>query len=205
MSTRRDFRGITKKDTWIFGFMLFSALCSLLASFVLSWDAIKLAANPNADLSCNINALISCGAVGKTWQAQLLGFPNAFFGMMCEPVVITIAIAGLSGVKFKRWFLCIAQVVYLCGLIFALWLFYQSAFVIHIFCPWCLLVTLGTTMTFFTLLRYNIIHENLFFNERIQKIADFAVQTSIDFAMGVLIIVSIISIIFLKYGASIFS
>ena len=41
---------------------------------------------------------------------------------MTEPVVITVAIAGLGLVTFPRWFMRVAHVVYGLGLVFALWL-----------------------------------------------------------------------------------
>lgn len=31
-----------------------------------------------------------------TWQTKVFGFPNAFLGMISEPVVMTIAVASLS-------------------------------------------------------------------------------------------------------------
>lgn len=76
--------------------MLVSSLANLVASFVLALDAIKLAENPSADLRCNINAVLSCGTVGLSWQASVFGFPNAFLGLIAEPVVITIAVAALG-------------------------------------------------------------------------------------------------------------
>jgi uncharacterized membrane protein len=88
-------RRLRHSNEWIFGTMLFSACLSLLASFVLSIDAVRLAEDPNVDLSCDINTIISCGTVGSTWQAELFGFPNAFLGLVAEPVVITIAVASL--------------------------------------------------------------------------------------------------------------
>ncbi len=121
--------------------MLVSSILSLFASLVLSIDAVKLAAQPAGQLSCNINSVLSCGTVAKAWQSQLLGFPNSFIGLMTEPVVITVAIAGLGLVAFPRWFMRVAHVVYGFGLIFALWLLSQSYFVINALCPWCLLVT----------------------------------------------------------------
>src|SRR5690606_26054377 len=102
----------------------------------------------------------SCGTVGASAQASLFGFPNAFLGLVAEPVVITIAVAGLGGVRFPRWFMCAAQVVYTLGLAFAYWLFYQSMFHIGALCPWCLLVTLSTTLVFATLLHYNLRENN---------------------------------------------
>src|SRR5450756_105784 len=80
---------VRQSNVWIYTTMMLSACVSLLASFVLSVDAIALAKNPSANLACNLNATISCGTVGISWQAHLLGFPNAFLGLVAEPVVIT--------------------------------------------------------------------------------------------------------------------
>jgi len=126
--------------------MLVSSLIGLVASLVLSIEALALAENPFADLNCDINAVLSCGTVGASWQASLLGFPNAYLGLIAEPVVITIAVAALGGVRFPRWFMLSAQVVYFIGFAFAYWLFYQSFFVIGALCPWCLTITVTTTL-----------------------------------------------------------
>jgi uncharacterized membrane protein len=85
--------------------MLVSSLLSLGASLVLSVDAISLAKNANSKLFCDINAVVSCGKVALSWQSNLLGFPNAFIGLICEPVVITLAMAGLGRTRFPKWFL----------------------------------------------------------------------------------------------------
>ena len=136
--------------------MLISSSLSLWAALVLSNDAIKIAGDPNAKLSCDVNAIVSCGKVARSWQSHLLGFPNAFLGMMTEPVVIAVAVAGIGMVAFPRWFLKTAHVVYTAGLLFALWLLSQSFFVIKAFCPWCLLVTASTITVFSTMTRINI-------------------------------------------------
>jgi uncharacterized membrane protein len=62
--------------------MLVSSILSLIASLLLSIDAVKLAAAPSGKLSCDINAVLSCGKVAKSWQSELLGFPNAFIGLI---------------------------------------------------------------------------------------------------------------------------
>ena len=133
--------------------MLISSTLSLIASLVLAIDAWKLAGNPNSKFACDINAVVSCGKVAKAWQSNLLGFPNPFIGLMTEPVVITVAIAGLSLVTFPKLFMRVAHVVYGLGLVFALWLLSQSFFVIKAFCPWCLLVTVSTVTVFSTITR----------------------------------------------------
>lgn len=61
--------------------MLVSASLSLIASLVLSYDAIKIASNPSDKLSYDVNAVVSYGKVASTWQSHLLGFPNAFLGL----------------------------------------------------------------------------------------------------------------------------
>ncbi|HZM82834.1 MAG TPA: vitamin K epoxide reductase family protein, partial [Candidatus Limnocylindrales bacterium] len=154
-------RGLRHANAWIFGTMLVSAGLSLVASLVLSIDAVRLAADPQIALSCNINSVINCGAVATSWQASLLGFPNAFLGLVAEPVVITIAVACLGGVRFPRWFMFAAQIVYTIGVVFAYWLFYQAMFHIGALCPWCLLVTVSTTLVFVTLTHVNIRDGNL--------------------------------------------
>jgi len=154
--------------------MLISSSLSLWAALVLSYDAIKIAGDPNAKLSCDVNAIVSCGKVARSWQSHLLGFPNAFLGMMTEPVVIAVAVAGLGLVAFPRWFLKTAHVVYTAGLIFALWLLSQSFFVIKAFCPWCLLVTASTITVFSTMTRINIMENTWGLSEERQaKLVDF--------------------------------
>lgn len=188
--------------TWIE--MLVSSVLGLVASLVLSIDAIALAANPNADLSCNINAAISCGKVGASWQASLLGFPNAFLGLIAEPVVITIAVAALGGVRFPRWFLNSAQVVYFIGLAFAYWLFYEAYFVIGALCPWCLLITITTTTVFMSLMRVNILDNNLGLPPKLHQSLSGWLRAGAD-TLGVLLIFAILALmIVLKYGSVIF-
>src|SRR5262245_17730757 len=173
LATTNRVRG---NDATVWLVMLVSSLASLVASFVLAVDAIKLAENPNADLGCNINAVLSCGTVGASWQASVFGFPNAFLGLICEPVVITIAVASLAGVRFPRWFMLSAQVVYTLGLALAYWLLYQAMFDIGALCPWCLLVTVATTLVFFEITHVNIRDDNLYLPTRAQRAASSAVD-----------------------------
>lgn len=194
-----------QSDGWIFSYMLFSSVLSLIASFVLSIDAIELAKNPDAALSCNINQVISCGKVGVTWQANLLGFPNAFLGLVAEPVVITIAVASLGKVKFPRWFMMAAQVVYTIGLAFAYWLFYQSMFHINALCPWCLLVTLSTTLVFTSLTHVNIRDGNLFLPERVNDALRSGLRMGLDLLVITAWLLFLVGAVILKYGPALWS
>lgn len=203
-ASRSRFHDLRQSRRWIFGTMLLSALISLTASFVLSVDAIALARDPAATLACNINSVISCGTVGLSWQASLLGFPNAFLGLIAEPVVITIAVASLGGARFPRWFMMSAQVVYTIGVLFAYWLFQQSMVVIHALCPWCLLVTLSTTLVFSTLTHFNIREGNLWMPKRIERSVREFVDADNDLFVVAAVLIVLVALILLKYGAAVF-
>jgi uncharacterized membrane protein len=180
--------------------MLISSILSLSASLVLSVDSITLAKNAGSKLFCDINAVVSCGKVALSWQSNLLGFPNAFLGLICEPVVITLAMAGLGRTKFPKWFLKTALAVYFVGLSFAFWLLSQSFFVIKAFCPWCLVVTISTVTVFSTMLRVNL-YENTFNMSpaRYEKVAAF-LHKGWDYVVVTAVYSILILAILFKYG-----
>lgn len=192
-------RRVRQANAWIFTTMLVSACLSLVASFVLSVDAVILAADPKAALACNINAVLSCGTVGASWQASVFGFPNAFLGLIAEPVVITIAVASLGGVRFPRWFMLAAQVVYTLGLVFAYWLFFQAYFVIGALCPWCLLVTLSTTLVFTSLTHVNIRDGNLYLPARASRAARSFIASDLDALVVLVWLTAVVTMIVTKY------
>lgn len=192
------------RHRWTYVEMLASSIIGLIASLVISIEALELAKDPFADLSCNINAVLSCGTVGSSWQASLLGFPNAYLGLIAEPVVITIAVAALGGVRFPRWFMNSAQVVYSIGLLFAYWLFYQSFFVIGALCPWCLLITITTTLVFMSMTRVNILDGNLPLSPGAYRTLSAWLKAGAD-TLGVIIIFAVLAAaIVLKYGSELF-
>jgi uncharacterized membrane protein len=192
-------------DVTVWVTMLLASLASLVASFVLAIDAITLAKDPHADLGCNVNAVISCGTVGTSWQASLLGFPNAFLGLVFEPAVIMLAVAGLAGVRFPRWFMFSAQAVYTIALLFAYWLFEQAMFVIGALCPWCLLVTLATTLVFFEMTYVNIRDDNLYLRPRLQAAATRFIRSNLDVMLVVAWLLVLVLAVVLEYGAALFA
>lgn len=189
-----------RDNRWIFGSMLVGSILSLIAALVLSIEAIELAKNPNAVLSCSINVILNCATVNSHPSAFLFGFPNSFIGLITEPVVITVAIAGLAGIKFPRAFMFAAQVGYTLGLIFALYLFAVSFFVIGALCPWCLLVTLTTILVWFAITRYNVREANLYLPDKIQKKLHGWMKRDYDKLVMWSVVVFLIAAILLKYG-----
>ena len=136
--------------------MIISGCIGLVTSFVLSIEAWQLAADSSTRFGCDISSVLSCSTVAQTWQARILGFPNAFLGIFFEAVVLAISVAIFSGVKFPRWYMLGTNLLYTVALFFAFWLFGQSYFIIQVLCPWCLLITLTTTLVWAGLTRMNV-------------------------------------------------
>lgn len=194
-----------RDDRWIFASMLVGAILSLIASFVLSVEAVVLAGDPDAALTCSINVVLNCATVALHPSAELWGFPNSFLGLIAEPVVITVAIAGLSGIKFPRPFMFAAQIGYSLGFIFAWYLFGVSYLVIGALCPWCLLVTLTTTLVFFAITRYNIREDNLYLPKKLQKSLALYVKKDYDKLLMWGVVVVAVAAIIIKYGGDLFA
>lgn len=192
-------------NQWIFASMLVGSIASLIASFVLSVEAVELARNPDAELACSINIILNCATIGLHESSYLFGFPNSFLGLIAEPVVMTVAIAGLAGVAFPRLFMAVAQVFYTLGFGFAIYLLGVSYFVIGALCPWCLLVTLTTTLVWFAITRYNIKEDNLYLPSKVQKRLKSWVDKDLDKMIMIGFIVLITAAILIKYGEGLFA
>lgn len=194
-----------RSNRWIFGTMLAFGIVGLLASFVLSTEEFQLLRNPNTILSCNFNLVLNCGAVMKTWEASIFGFPNMFMGLMGFPVIILVALLGLSNVKFPRWFLIGVQIGYTLAAIFAYWLFFSSLYVIQVLCPWCLTVTLSATMLFATATRYNFVQNTFGFKKYTQKRITLFFAGDYDKMIVAGWIVLLIALVIVKFGNALFA
>lgn len=189
----------------VFMTMLIAGIVALIAAFTLTIEKFHLYQNPDAILSCSINVVLNCSQVMQTWQSQVFGFPNMVIGLMAFSVVITIAVLGLSGTKFPRWFLIGATIGFFFGLLFSYWLFFQSVYAIQILCPWCLLVTTATTLIFSTMLHYNL-RINTFqlaqkTNLKVQKFLKAGYHQMIVIGWLVLMVI----VVFVKFGEALFA
>lgn len=193
-----------RSNVWIFATMLISAILSLIAAFVLSVDALEIAKNPDAALSCSLNTVINCASVMKHPSSELFGFPNSFLGLIAEPIVITVAIAGLVGVRFPRPFMAAAQVGYAAGFVFAYYLFFESFLVIGALCPWCLLVTLSTTLVFMSLLHFNIREDNLYLTEKHSALLKKWMKQGYDRLFTAILLTTLVFLILFKYHEGLF-
>lgn len=195
----------TRARRVIFGTLLVGAAMGLVASTVLSYEAIVLAKNSSASLSCDLSSVVSCGTVGRHWSAHLFGdIPNSFIGMAAFPVFITIAVAGLANVRFPRWFMRVAQLGAVVGILFAAWMLYMSYAVIGALCPWCLTTDVGTLLVLLALVRYNALTGNLCVHGKTADVMEYAAQKNYDIVGFISVVVIIVAAIIVKFGAGLF-
>ena len=176
--------------------MIISGFIGLVTSFVLSIEAWQLAADSSARFGCDISSVLSCSAVAQTWQARILGFPNAFLGIFFEAVVLAVSVAVFAGVKFPRWYMLGTNLLYTIALFFAFWLFGQSYFIIQVLCPWCLLITLTTTLVFGGITRINVRDGVIPVPEGLRRL----VVQGLDWALWGLIVFGVLAMVVAKYG-----
>jgi uncharacterized membrane protein len=190
----------TQANRWLFATMLIFGIFGLIASFTLAVEEFHLLKDPDAILSCSFNLVLNCSAVMKTWQASVFGFPNMFIGLMAYPMVIMIALLGLSNAKFPLWFSRGMLVGFSLGALFAYWLFFQSLYVIQVLCPWCLVVTFSTTILLETAWRYNLRNNTLNFSKTINKKIQSFLDKDFDKLIAASWIVLLIILVVLKFG-----
>jgi uncharacterized membrane protein len=192
-------------NRWIFGTMLAFSIVALAAAFVLSVEEIHVIKNPQAVLSCTFNLVLDCSKVMQTWQASVFGFPNMFIGLMAYPVLITIAILGLSGTRFPVLFLRLANIGIALGALFAYWLFFNSVYVIQVLCPWCLVVTFSTTMILAAITHYNLRQNTFGLSKSNNKLIQTFMDNDYDKVALVSWIVLLIALVFMKFGGALFA
>ena len=194
-----------KSDKWIFGTMLAFGILGLIASFTLAVEEFHLIKNPDAVLSCSFNLILNCAVVMKTWQASVFGFPNMYIGLIGFPMVIMIALLGLSQVRFPRWFLIGAEVGYVTWALFAYWLFFNSLYVIEVLCPWCLLVTFSMTILAATITRYNLKHNTFTLSKAVHKKIEHFLDKDYDKLAVAIWIFILVALVFAKFGDALFA
>jgi hypothetical protein len=97
-----------------------------------------------------------------------------------------------------------AQVGYTAGLIFAYYLFFVSVFTIGALCPWCLLVTISTTLVFMSLLHYNIREDNLYLTSKTSTLLKKWIEKDYDRFLTAIILAAMIFLVLFKYHDGLF-
>ncbi len=100
---------------------------------------------------------LDCGVVLASSQSKLLGFPVAWFGVLGFIGLFGLSLDRYLNMDLERTYYntILLPVTGLIGTFFGIYLTYAEAFIIHEWCPFCLIafaLTLGAT--FFALKAY---------------------------------------------------
>lgn len=87
-------------------------------------------------------SMAGCSKVLGSAYATVRGIPTATFGAVAYFVVFSLAILAVFGYSVKRFLVVLVTAMFLASLYFL----YLQAFVLHAFCPFCLL---SAALTFF--------------------------------------------------------
>ena len=100
---------------------------------------------------------LDCGVVLASSQSKLLGFPVAWFGVLGFISLFGLSLDRYLNMDLERTYYntILLPIMGLIGTVFGIYLTYAEAFIIHEWCPFCLIafaLTLGAT--FFSLKTY---------------------------------------------------
>ena len=136
--------------------LIASGIVGLIASFVLSFDAMQLLKNPGYTPNCNLNPVLSCGSVLNASEGDVFGFPNPWIGFVTFTIFVTVGVMLLAGAQLKRWFWLAFYGGTTLGIIFAYWMLFRSIYFIQGLCPYCLSVDVVLTTAWWYLTLYII-------------------------------------------------
>jgi len=125
----------------VFGWILAVAgFVSWIAACTLTLERLEIYKDPNYVTSCDISPWVSCGTVMQTHQAELFGFPNPLIGVAGFAVVVAIGITLVAGARMPRWYFIGLQTGITLAMVMICWLWFQALYVIHVLCPYCMVV-----------------------------------------------------------------
>lgn len=150
--------------------ILIFGIIGMIAAFALAWEKVLTLQDKNHVPSCNFSVLVGCSTNLSSWQGSIiLGIPNALWGLLAWPVVVTIGVALLSGVMFPRWMWIGLNVGTTGAFAFVCWLIYQSIFNLNVLCPWCMVTWSVTIPLFWCVTLYNLSTGNIPASPRLRK------------------------------------
>ena len=146
-------------------------ILGLLAAGILTYDKLKLAANPNYIPSCSLSPIVACSPVITSKQASAFGFPNPFIGLAGFGMVWAVGMMLFAGAKnLKKWFWWCFQAGTTFGILFCIWLMHAALYDIGKLCIYCMLVWAVTIPIFWTTLSFNLQQKHLVLKN---KLGDF--------------------------------
>lgn len=120
--------------------VIVGTLIGLVASAGLLEAELKHLLNPAAELGCDLNSLIGCGASLMSPEAHLLTIPNSALGIAAFAAAALLGFIMLVRASLPRVVSYLAALGTIGGLVFVGYFLYLSATTFNALCPYCLVV-----------------------------------------------------------------
>ena len=123
---------------WI---VLLAGLGGTALTTVQIMEKVAILKDPATHLACDVNSVLSCSNVLLSWQASVLGPPNALIGAIMFTLLWSAALGRLLGSTLGTRHLALLWGLAVFFLCFATWFMEQTAFSIGALCLWCIGIT----------------------------------------------------------------
>ena len=170
-----------------------SAAVALIASFWQAIERVTMLKNPGAILGCDINPIVDCGTVLNHRLSALFGFPNAFIGIVMFSMLFVSGLLLWLGGSFPKKFQHVVLALSTIALLFSLWFFSMSLYVIGKACIFCIFIWPASIIIFWYGLSYWLDQRS----SRMGKLEKFRVFTAKYRHEPVVAIIVILIILFL--------
>ncbi len=184
-----------RRFSWL---LVITGAIGFFASAALVFERLQVFLDAGHKASCDINALLNCGTVMRTPQAELFGFPNPFIGIVAYAVILTLGTAMLAGARFAKWYWICVNIGVVLGSIFTFWLWYQTTFQIDALCLYCMIVWIVQTILSVSVTMHNIRMGIIPVSPRIAE-----TLPRWNWFLTVMILLVIFGIIFIRFFANI--
>lgn len=151
MNNSKDRQIVDRIYAWVL------AVGGSIGLIAMTWQAserVQMLKSPGAGLSCTFNPVVDCGAVLGHRLSAVLGFPNAFLGIIFFAILATSGLLLLSGGKFVGWFRYFVMAVSTVLMLFSIWFFGASLYVLGKICIFCVFGWIASVPIFW----YGLLH-----------------------------------------------
>lgn len=157
----------------------------------MTWQAterIHMLKDPSLALSCNLSPVVDCSGVLNNHLAAVLGFPNAFLGMVFFAVLATSGLVLLSGGKFTSWYRHFVMGVSTILILFSFWFFGVSLYIIGKICIFCVAGWIVSIPMFWYGLLYYLQTANGKLKAKTSAFTEFGLRHHVDVVAGVYLV-----------------
>jgi uncharacterized membrane protein len=167
----------------------------------MTWQAserIFMLKNPEASLNCNLNPVVDCTGVLNDQLSAVFGFPNAFLGMIFFAILATSGLLLLSGGKFTGRFRHFVFGVSLVLILFSVWFFAISLYVLGKICLFCVVGWIVSVPIFWYGLLYYLHSATGIIKQHTSKVLQFGLKHHIDIIILIFVTMAVLFLIRFK-------